>query len=73
MDFMLQRGIKPESIWNIDETGFRIGILGGEKVIIPRTAKELYTLSPKNHTSITINVFHMRAGHTSELVTLFYT
>ena len=38
----------------MDETGFRIRILGGERVIVPRTAKELYTLSPKNRTSITI-------------------
>ena len=38
----------------MDETGFRIGILGGERVIVPRTAKELYTLSPENRLSITI-------------------
>ena len=38
----------------MDKTSFRIGILGGERVIIPQVAKELYTLSPKNRTSITI-------------------
>ncbi|KFY89731.1 hypothetical protein V498_06310 [Pseudogymnoascus sp. VKM F-4517 (FW-2822)] len=37
----------------MDETGFRIGIPGGERVIVPRTAKELYTPSPKNRTTIT--------------------
>jgi hypothetical protein len=38
----------------MDETGFRIRIPGGERVIVPRIAKELYTPSPKNQTSITI-------------------
>ena len=54
LKFILERSIKPESIWNMDETGFRIGIPGGERVIVPRTAKELYTPSPENRTSITI-------------------
>ena len=53
-EFILQHNIKPESIWNMDETGFRIGIPGGERVIVPRTVKELYTPSPENRTSITI-------------------
>jgi hypothetical protein len=38
----------------MDETGFRVGILGGEKVIVPRAIKQLYTLSPENRISITI-------------------
>ncbi|KFZ23545.1 hypothetical protein V502_01970 [Pseudogymnoascus sp. VKM F-4520 (FW-2644)] len=38
----------------MDETSFRIGIPGGERVIVPRTAKELYTPSPENRLSITI-------------------
>ena len=38
----------------MDETSFRIGILGGERVIVPQHAKELYTPSPKNRTLITI-------------------
>jgi hypothetical protein len=42
------------SIWNMDETGFRIRIPGGERVIVPQAAKELYTPSPENQTSITI-------------------
>jgi hypothetical protein len=53
-ELVLQRGINPESIWNMDETGFRIGIPGGERVIVPRTAKQLYTQSPENRISITI-------------------
>ncbi|KFY97969.1 hypothetical protein V498_01766 [Pseudogymnoascus sp. VKM F-4517 (FW-2822)] len=52
--FVLEYNIKPESIWNMDETGFRIGIPGGERVIVPRTAKQLYTPSPENRLSITI-------------------
>ena len=51
---VLQRGIKPESIWNMDETGFRIGIPGGERVMVPRAVKQLYTPSPENRISITI-------------------
>ena len=54
MELVLQHDINPKSIWNIDETGFRIGILGGEKVIVPRAVKQLYTPSPENRISITI-------------------
>jgi len=38
----------------MDETGFRIGIPGGEEVIVPNGVTELYTASPENRTSITI-------------------
>ena len=38
----------------MNETRFRIRILGGEKVIVPRTATVLYTPSPENRTLITI-------------------
>jgi hypothetical protein len=38
----------------MDETGFQVGILGGEEVIVPITASELYTPSPENRVSITI-------------------
>jgi hypothetical protein len=53
-ELVLQRHINPESIWNMDETGFRIGIPGGERVIVPRAVKQLYTPSPENRVSITI-------------------
>ncbi|OAF56164.1 hypothetical protein VC83_07370 [Pseudogymnoascus destructans] len=43
--FILEHGIKSQSIWNMDETVFRVGIPGGERVIVPRAAKELYTPS----------------------------
>ena len=52
--FTWHRNIQPESIWNMDETGFRIGIPGGERVIVPRAVKELYIPSPENRTSITV-------------------
>jgi hypothetical protein len=54
MEIILQHSINQELIWNIDETGFRIRILGGERVMVPRAVKQLYTPSPENHTSITI-------------------
>ena len=38
----------------MDETGFWVGIRGGQTVIVPRTITELYTLSPENRISITI-------------------
>lgn len=38
----------------MDEAGFRIGIPGGQKVIVPRNVTEMYTPSPENRLSITI-------------------
>jgi len=52
--FIREEGIKGEDIWNMDETGFRVGIPGGQTVIVPRTITELYTPSPENRISITI-------------------
>lgn len=53
-EFLLTHKIEPHSIWNMDETGFRIGIPGGEEVIVPRVVTELYAASPENRTSITV-------------------
>jgi hypothetical protein len=53
-ELVLQYHINPQSLWNMDETSFRIGILGGEQVIVPRVVKQLYTPSPENRVSITI-------------------
>jgi hypothetical protein len=47
-DFLLAHQIEPHSIWNMDETGFWIGIPGGEEVIVPCGVTELYTASLKN-------------------------
>jgi hypothetical protein len=52
--FIREHGIKGEDIWNMDETGFRVGIPSGQTVIVPRTITELYTPSPENRLSITI-------------------
>ena len=38
----------------MDETGFQVGIPGGEEVIVPITASELYTPSLENRVTITI-------------------
>jgi len=46
--FLYEHAIKLEDLWNMDETGFRIGIPGGEQVIVLATVKELYTPSPEN-------------------------
>jgi hypothetical protein len=52
--FYSNESIKGENIWNMDETGFRIGIPGGQKVIVPCNVTELYTTSPENRISITV-------------------
>lgn len=51
-------------IWNMDETGFRVGIPGVERVIVPRAVKQLYTPSPENRISITIIEAVSAAGQT---------
>jgi len=53
-DFIREEGIKGEDIWNMDETGFRVGIPGGQTVIVPLEVTELYTPSPENRISITV-------------------
>jgi hypothetical protein len=53
-EFLNTHGIQPDSIWNMDETGFRVGIPGGERVLVPIGVSELYTPSPENRTSITV-------------------
>jgi hypothetical protein len=41
-------------IWNMDETRFRVGIPGGEQVLVPVRVHELYTPSLENKSSITV-------------------
>ncbi|RPA93095.1 hypothetical protein L873DRAFT_1706970, partial [Choiromyces venosus 120613-1] len=41
-------------IYNIDESGIRIGCPTGKTVIVPSEVKNLYTASPENHKSLTI-------------------
>ena len=48
-------GIKrAKYIFNMDESGVRIGCPTGEIVVVPMEIKELYTASPENRKSITI-------------------
>ena len=48
-------GIKrAKYIYNMDESGVRVGCPTGEIVIVPTHVKELYTASPENRKSITI-------------------
>ncbi|RPB00296.1 hypothetical protein L873DRAFT_1789057 [Choiromyces venosus 120613-1] len=41
-------------IYNIDESGVRIGCSTGEIIVVPTEVKELYTASPENRKSLTI-------------------
>jgi DDE superfamily endonuclease len=52
--FYTHEKIEGKNIWNMDETGFRVGIPGGQQVIVPRHITELYTISPENRVSITV-------------------
>ncbi|PWW71737.1 hypothetical protein C7212DRAFT_231846 [Tuber magnatum] len=45
---------KSKYIYNMDESGVRVGCPTGEIVIVPTHVKELYTASPENRKSITI-------------------
>jgi len=45
---------KAKYIYNMDESGVRIGCPAGEVVIVPTEVKELYTTSPENRQSVTI-------------------
>jgi len=45
---------KSRNIWNMDESGARVGCPNGEEVIVPIEVKELYTASPENRKFVTI-------------------
>ncbi|KAI0994129.1 hypothetical protein K3495_g14054 [Podosphaera aphanis] len=45
--------IKPEKIWNFDETGFRIGCLNGQLVLIWAEQKAVYLIDPENRDYVT--------------------
>jgi hypothetical protein len=55
----------------MDETGFRIGIPGGERVMVPKAVKQLYTPSPENRVSITIIEAVSAAGQSIAPVLVF--
>ena len=52
--YIHKHSIQPSHIWNMDETGFRVGIPGGEQVLVPVGVHELYTPSPENRSSVTV-------------------
>ncbi|KAI0994339.1 hypothetical protein K3495_g13843 [Podosphaera aphanis] len=45
--------IKPENIWNFDETGFGIGCLNGQFVLIWAEQKAVYLIDPENWDYVT--------------------
>jgi hypothetical protein len=45
---------KGKNIYNMDESGARVGCPKGEEVIVPIEVKEMYTSSPENRKSVTI-------------------
>jgi hypothetical protein len=47
-------GICFEDVWNMDETGFYIGILNGKIVIIHLNTKAVYLADPDNRESLTV-------------------
>lgn len=67
-DYITTRNIGVDSIWNMDETGFQIGIPGGEQVIVPHGVTELYTGSPENRASITVIEAVSASGRVTPLI-----
>ncbi|OWT42328.1 DDE superfamily endonuclease domain-containing protein [Pochonia chlamydosporia 170] len=49
---LIEEGIPPEDIWNMDETGFRIGV-GKDQVIVTRRKRAHYFGLPENRESAT--------------------
>lgn len=46
-------GICDADIYNFDETGFQIGVVDGEKVIVPKDCQAVYTADPDNRELVT--------------------
>ena len=46
-------GIQDEDIYNFDETGFQIGVISGEKVLVPKDTTVVYSTDPENKELIT--------------------
>jgi hypothetical protein len=58
----MQEGITPESIWNMDETGFRIGV-GKDQFIVTRRQRAHYFGIPENRESATAIEAISAGGH----------
>jgi DDE superfamily endonuclease len=46
-------GLGPKDIWNMDETGFMVGMLQDCHVLVPREIKKYYTRNPMNREMVT--------------------
>jgi hypothetical protein len=52
-DTIMKYGIESADIYNMDETGFRIGVIAGRVVITHLSTKAVYLADPDNRESIT--------------------
>jgi hypothetical protein len=52
-DAIIKYGIKSADIYNIDKTGFRIGVIAGRVIITHLSTKAVYLADPDNRESIT--------------------
>jgi hypothetical protein len=52
-DAIVKYGINPADIYNIDEMGFRIGVIAGRTVITHLLTKAVYLADPDNRESLT--------------------
>src|SRR5436305_118435 len=50
---MRHYGVTEREIWNMDETGFMVGMLKECKVLVPRKIKQCYTRDPSNKEMVT--------------------
>jgi len=49
-----ENGLEPGDIWNMDETGFRVGCISQSSLVVTRKeVKKAYLASPKDRTLIT--------------------
>jgi len=52
--FIADHHITPDRLWNFDEAGFRVGMVRGEVVYVPKDAPPLYTESPEDRRQVTL-------------------
>ncbi|KJZ68840.1 hypothetical protein HIM_11770 [Hirsutella minnesotensis 3608] len=57
-----QEGIQPDDIWNMDETGFRVGV-GKDQLIITKRKRSHYFGIPENRESATLIEAISAVGH----------
>ncbi|KAI0992429.1 hypothetical protein K3495_g15756, partial [Podosphaera aphanis] len=47
-------GIQADDIYNFDETGFQVGVVAGEKVLVPEDSEAAYVSDPDNRELVTV-------------------